>query len=110
MPWQSAINILVTAGKQSEILGKFALTVLKVFSEDLVEERGHKTADELAHAMRLKDAFREFALQDIAALLHELYPNPSLTLMVIHVLGSYIEWIPLEMSMAFLDKVIACVV
>jgi hypothetical protein len=84
--------------------------VLKVFSEDVVEERGSRTADELAQASNLKESFRQYALHDIGTMLHELYENPNLRHLVLNVLTTYIEWIPIELSMTFLEKIIACVV
>lgn len=80
-----------------------------MFSEDLVEERGFKTNEELATSMRLKDTFREHALADIMDLLQGLYINTSLRLLILSVLSTYTEWIPIELSLQFLNAVIECV-
>jgi hypothetical protein len=58
----------------------------------------------------LKDAFRAHALRDIGSLLSQLYELSSLRELVLQVLASYIEWIPIEDSMTFLEKVMTCAV
>jgi len=70
-----------------------------MFSEDLVEERGFKSNEELNTSMRLKDVFREHALSDIFELLQNLYSTPSLRILILSVLSTYTEWIPIELSL-----------
>lgn len=105
--WPHAFEALLESAGQDEAHSRVFLTVLKIFHEEIVEDRSSMTNEQAAASTRLKDAFKEVvvpkASQIWAGLLMGKVSN--IAAMTLEVLAAYTEWVPLETALEFLPAV-----
>ena len=101
--WEQAFQLPLERASLSAVHAKLFLSVMKIFSEEFVEELGYKSQEQLRRSNILKDAIKEKVLGAAATIWKQLLESgePNMTTATLQVMVPYITWVPLELSMGF---------